>query len=879
MLHFARMGSPTNCLRIGSVDNSGGDDSRRTAKRFVVKQADACRDSEAIMPAGVSNSWIRFRLGLLGMVACVLAGGFYVQAETLSGTVVDPQQLVVVGAKVSLVCGNHIDTRKTDGDGYFTFTQQAFPEGCRIRTVYHGFEALELPIGQKRTLTLQLRLAEQKQTVAVSADRLSPAPLESVSLSDNELREISNNSEDLIAYAKQLAGIYSGSDSLYVDGLPADHPPPADRIAAITINADPFSAEYADGGNNHIDITTKQAERTFRVTSLGLSLGTKAPDGLNPSLSTTSNTATFGITGPVPYLPVAFTANAHYTDAQGEQPIEAVFPSVPGTSISSVDAASIANTNASYGLGVDYSSQETLRVNGSLYVATASRANMGVGGISLPEAGVNQDSLGQEFRTTFTKTGEHFESHGGISADWFNSDLNANSSGLGVSVSGAFNAGGADINKENAQWSRWTLKDVLQFNWKNHLWSFGATVTRRGDEENIIPNPHGHIYFDNSADYVLSATTGADNGTGVITQGQGKVEYASYAAAPFLEAELLRWQRLVLRGGVRADVQTAGGVLFSPRLSAVSNVHGFVVRAGSGMFVKNWTNDIFLKVLENDGNHLETYLITNASLADLEAGTATLQSEIVSRIMPNLSPTRNWISKISLERPFKSFVPGVEYTWTDGTHLLGSQRLSSATGWTDWLESNRAQQKHQIHVRAQYKVKGQSFTAHYEWIHSRDDTDGPFSFPAVQNDIRGEWGPSSGIAAHNLSLVANSRFGKALSFTLVDNWHSPQPLNITSGLDPEDNGLYTDRAGLPRNSGRGAYYNSMELFAHRRFALPKVFMRPRQETYLDCNVQVLNLLGNKDYSSFGGVLGSPLFEQPLAAAPGRSFRFSFGFSR
>ena len=111
----------------------------------------------------------------------MLACGFYARADTLSGTVVDPQQLVVVGAKVSLVCGNHVDTRKTDGEGFFTFTRQAFPESCSIRAVYPSFDAVELPVGQKRTLTLQLRLAEQKQTVAVSADKLSPAPLESVS--------------------------------------------------------------------------------------------------------------------------------------------------------------------------------------------------------------------------------------------------------------------------------------------------------------------------------------------------------------------------------------------------------------------------------------------------------------------------------------------------------------------------------------------------------------------------------------------------------------------------------------------------------------------------------------------------------------------------
>jgi hypothetical protein len=166
-------------------------------------------------------------LGLLGMVACVLAGGVYAPAETLSGTVVDPQQLVIVGAKISLVCGNHIDTRKTDGEGYFTFTRQAFSENCRIRAVYPSFALLEVATGHRRTLSLQLRIAEQSQTVVASADRLSPAPLESVSLTDNELRDISDNSEELIAYAKQLGGFFRDRILSMWTGCPliVRHPP------------------------------------------------------------------------------------------------------------------------------------------------------------------------------------------------------------------------------------------------------------------------------------------------------------------------------------------------------------------------------------------------------------------------------------------------------------------------------------------------------------------------------------------------------------------------------------------------------------------------------------------------------------------------------
>ncbi len=159
---------------------------------------------------------------------------------------------------------------------------------------------------------------------------------------------------------------------------------------------------------------------------------------------------------------------------------------------------------------------------------------------------------------TVTKVCTDYIYRGGISSDWSDSGLNANYNGLGVSVSGAFVAGGADVNKQNAQWMRWTLKNVLLFNTDNHSWSVGATISRRGDVEDIIPNSFGHIYFDNLGDYILSATTGADTGTGMITQGQGRVQYASYTAAPFVEAEMGSRQPegRQLRG--RAEVRAPG---------------------------------------------------------------------------------------------------------------------------------------------------------------------------------------------------------------------------------------------------------------------------------------------------------------------------------
>jgi len=267
---------------------------------------------------------------------------------------------------------------------------------------------------------------------------------------------------------------------------------------------------------------------------------------------------------------------------------------------------------------------------------------------------------------------------------------------------------------------------------------------------------------------------------------------------------------LSIRGGLRADYQTAGGALLSPRLSSSAVLHGFILRAGSGMFVQNWSNNTFLQVIETDGKHLQRFVVANASLSDIEAGSVILEPQIISKIAPNLIPPREWLTKFSVERPIDNFVSGVEYTWTDGTHLLGSQRLPSPSGWTDWLESNRGLRERQLHCRAQYKFGRQSFVAHYEWTHAQDDTDGPFSFPAEQNDIRAEWAPATGIPGRNFALAANLQIGKVTSLNVMESWHGPAPFNITSGIDAEGNGLFTDRGVLPRNSGRSPSFNSMD---------------------------------------------------------------------
>jgi hypothetical protein len=197
----------------------------------------------------------------------------------------------------------------------------------------------------------------------------------------------------------------------------------------------------------------------------------------------------------------------------------------------------------------------------------------------------------------------------------------------------------------------------------------------------------------------------------------------------------------------------------------------------------------------------------------------------------------------------------------------------------DTLESSRFARRHRLHVSLQGETKGQRIGAHYQWTRSRDDTDGPFSFPESQDDLAAEGARSAGIAPHELSVVGSFRLPAGVSLTVVESYHSSTPYNVTSGADPGGLGLFTFRDGRPRNSGDGPGYHSTSLYLSRRIALPGTGGASARRTWANVSLHVENLLNERNYVAVGGVAGSPLFGVPLVALPGRSLRLSVSFDR
>jgi hypothetical protein len=799
---------------------------------------------------------------------------------TLAGSVADPQQRLIVGARVTLSCEQSEESVGTDSQGRFRFSERFSFEHCMLLVSHPGFEIFKRALSaEPAPVNVRLCLVVRKEAVqVVSGDfvgqdlrEAAGSSLGSASLSDIDLRGISNNTADFIKYAKAAAGADTGSDAVYTDGLPSSALPPAEMVGRIDVNADPFSAEYSDNSQTHINITTKSPDRRFRFNFGGAGVGFGGGNSLAPGLQSVSHSESLGLTGPIPHVPLAFSLHANFGSYLNEQPIEALTP--PSLVSGTTRTANLAGQNGSGLLNLHYSRGESSQIDFAYAEWDSTGSNIGVGGLTLPEAGSDSQLRTSEARLTFTRSGTAYLYRGGLVVDEKSFNMKANTTSLGITVPGSFVAGGASLASNQSLRTNWTWKNVIQFGSKVRLWTTGVTLTRSGDADHEWPNPTGSIEFSTLQAYA-AALTGQPTGTWFFSKGNGQAHYATLEASPFMQGDLLHSENLLVTGGMRVDYQTRGGILLSPRLSAAGRKRGFVLRAGAGMFVHDWPSSIFLRTIEDDGLHLQNFILEGASFANILgpiAPAAVSASSVTSRLAPKLVRPRDWMLKGSAEHAIGKFTPGLEYTWVDGLHLLGSQRLPDQEGWMDLLESNRARQREQLHARLRYTWRRQNIVAHYEWIQSHDNTDGPFSFPENEDNLAAEWARTAGVSPRNFTIVDTVRAPGGISLSLVDLARGSAPYNITSGLITSE-GLFNDRAGRARNSGNGPRYDSLSLYGSRRISLPSITGKERGRIYLNVGVRADNLLGNRNYLAVDSVLDSPLFGRPLAAGPGRSVR-------
>ena len=811
-----------------------------------------------------------------GAFACLFgaAGASF----NILGTIVDSHSLPIKGADVNVICGGTAARTVTHRDGSFALSSDA-RAGCSLSVSAPGFATAVQPvIGGTRFYHIRLALGNAPKTqITVKAN----SPLQTVSdltqFTSSDLRNVSDRVSDWIHYAKSISGAGQADDRIYVNGLPASRMPPAEMISRIDINTDPFSAEYADGDGNHIAITTKGGSRRTHASLNGTPFGTVIRNSLDPSSRSESSSASAAIRGPIPGLPLTFSARANFSANLNETPIRAILPDrglINGTTTGTKAASR--GQMGSVSADANYSMSDTGNAHLTFNSYKLTGTHVGAGGITLTESGFRSENSGFDAQGTIAIDTALGSYRGGLSVSHVNTSLHADSEAAGLTILDSVIAGGAALTQSRSAGERWTVKNVLDSKFRSRALLVGLVVSGAQDFRRDAPNPNGMFQFESIRDYD-EALNGKPTATWYGLSGEGTVRYRSLFAAPFVQGELLQREHVLVQGGIRADYQAGLGTIFSPRLSLAARGRGLVFRSGGGLFVREIGNPLFMKAIGGDRYHLRQAIQKGVSL-----GSTELRPEIQARaaywqIDPHLTRPRQWMTKTSVERSLRGFTSGFDHTWTRHRHLPGARRLPDGMGWMDLLESNRSAERHRLHTRLSYRRKMQSVFANYEWVHGRDNSDGPFAFPALQDSLRNEWARSASLARHNVSLVGSFQLPMAVTFTLIGSFHGSAPYNITSGLDPFGNGLYTDRGGRPRNSGDGPSFNTVSVYAHRRIALPRFVTRSAKPVHVHAGIQGDNLMGSTNYSSVGTVAGSGNFGRAVAALPGRSMRVWFNF--
>jgi hypothetical protein len=791
----------------------------------------------------------------------------------LSGAVVDPQDLPVPGARVELVCGTQRDSVETDERGRFTIATPPASRGCRLLVAHQGFAPYEQDVGTStEVIRIALRIADLSQQVSVVAEEPSARSVGSVVLSGADLRTFAGTTADLVRYARLLAGGTTLPGVIYVDGLPATELPALSTIASISVNADPFAPERADGDVASIEIRTRSPARTLRFHLGSDVLEFGGGDALAPDARSGSAFQNFGVAGPVPRFPLTFAANMSLGRMSREMPILAV---VPGADASPETARSRDGTWGGT-LSLHYAPDAPFKARVSYRESHADSVNLGVGGIVLPEAGSSASFVTREARmTTTTAVGARLLYEGSLLVARRRWDTRANSEGAGIMIPGDVVMGGAPTTSGRTRNTRWTSNHVLRGTSKAP-WSAGVTVSGTGDLDEQAPNPGGLFEFADLAAYTRGLA-GEGTATWFVTRGDSSARRASVRIAPFIQKALLSLNHLEIVAGVRADFQTRLGALVSPRLSLAAAWRGLYVRAGTGLFVKEVPGALFITALKNDGQHLQQYMVADAALAGPTGPAISVGTSVRSAMSPDITPPREFMARVSVERPVGRLTPGMEYTWSQGRHLLGSERRADGAGWLDLFQSNRAAERHRLHAQVQYARKGQLLSVQYEWTHSRDNTNGPFCFVEQPGNLAAEWARSIGVPPHSVTTMGMFTLPGQVSLSVTHTWRSTAPYDITTGLDAAGNGLFLDRGGRMRNSGDGPDYSSLDAYAYRRVQLPNVLRKASWRMRVNIGVQAQNLLNRRNLMGIGSVAGAANFGKPIAAYSGRSIKLSLNF--
>jgi hypothetical protein len=837
-------------------------------------------------------------------------------SHTLSGTVLDPSSADVADAQVTLLTssGSVQASATTDRAGYFFFDD--LPHG-KYRLSIHaaGFKdgLVDVTVSAKPLSPLRITLAISavSEVVSVTADESVPQtssdPSENLNANNitrDALDRVPVFDLDYITLLSRFLSddaIATSGVSLVVNGVEANGPGvSASAVQEVKINQNPYSARFARPGRARVEITTKAGTPAYHGTVNFLTRNSVF-DASNTFATTKPSESRYmeegSFTGPLGRDKRNTFLLSLEQDNDNLQAVVHAF----GANNAIIDAnvpAPQRHFFGSFRAFHDFDNGDQVWV-GYSYEDQKLR-NQGVGGLVLPEAGYTTGFTEHELNVSY----RHI-----FSSKWVNqlrflfghndNPTTSNVAAPQIVVQGYFTGGGAqaDLHRTEAHFDG---TDFVTYTNGRHMLVFGVDVpdlSRRGSDD--FTYQQGAYTFADINAFNANQPAGFR-----IQTGNGHLVFWERIVSGFIEDSVRIKPNFSVTLGVRYYFQNYFNDdvnNFAPRFAfawAPRQQGKIVFRGGAGVFYDRSGNRAIADLLHFNGTNLlrlilplqtngtVPYPVTPADLAGVPTSLIQLDPRlrIPQIVQYSFGVERQITSKSTLS---------ATYVGTRGIDLFMSRdinappapdylaRPNSTFGQIRQMESEGYQKGNSLEVTFRGKPS-KYFAGQAQYIlgKSFNNTGGITYFPGNSNFPNLDWARSDNDRRHKFDLLGTFEPSSLFSLGVALQAYSGKPVNVTTGLDSNGDGVFNDRPNggfAPRNSLHGPGLLNLDVNVAHDFHFKK---EKKDGPVLSAALNVFNILNHPNYVTYIGVIGpdggprNPNFGFPASAYPGRRFQIN-----
>jgi hypothetical protein len=870
------------------------------------------------------------RFGIPQQAQADSAGQTEAPSTSVSGTVLDPSGSFIPGADVSLIATNGRPIAKTTSDGKGEFRFEKVPQGkYQVRVTSMGFRDGVAPVtiaGKAiPPLRIIMTIAVVSEVVSVNVD--DSAPQISTETSENRgnnnidrdaLDRVPVFDQDYITLLSRFLSddaLATSGVSLVVNGIEANGPGVSpSAVQSVKINQDPYSARFARPGRARLEITTKPGTPIYHGT-INFLTRNSVFDASNALATTKPSESRYmeegSLTGPLGHDKKNSFLLTMEQDNDNLQAIVNVNTPIIQDNVPAPERHFFTSFRAFH----DFASGDQFWIGYSYESQTLK--NQGVGGTVLREAGYTSQSVEHEINVSY----RHI-----FSPKWVNQlrflvghndePIFSNNNTPKIVVQGFFTEGGAQMNSKRTE-AHVDGTDFVSYSGGRNQLVFGVDVpdiSRRGADD--FTNQQGTYTFADLTGFnnltPPTPTSGAKPIGFRIQSGNGHLVFWERVVAGFIEDAIRVKPNFSVTVGLRYYFQNYfnnDADNFAPRFSfayAPSPKSKTVLRGGAGVFYDRAGSRSIADLLHFDGNNLLRFILPlkTGGLVPYPVLPSDLVGVPTSLVVLDPRARIPYIVQYSagIERQVTAKSTfSATYVGTRGIDLFRSidanappapnyvDRPNASYGQIRQIQSDGYMKGNSLELVFRGKpTKYLSGQAQYTLGKIYNNTSGITYFPGNSNFPSLDWARSDNDRRHKFDLLGNFEPSDLFSLGVALQAYSGKPVNVTTGLDSNGDGVFNDRPnnGLaPRNSLHGPGLLNLDMNIQHDFRFQK---EKKGGPVLTAALNVFNILNHPNFVTYNGVIGpvigsdgkptiNPNFGTPTQAFPGRRFQINLEF--